>query len=267
MIRLNARPIIQSRGRSEASEEQRLRFEEIAKQQEEERIRSEEARRRAEEQSKRAEADRSAAEEQRRQAEADARRADEERARAEAEAHRSQQEQQKADLARQEAEKAAADAKTAREKAEKDCAMASARSSSLLGLSFARLSCAYSTGGPLPLRSCWHRRQRKSSLMNAFRGLRNKERARHPWASSRYADIARYPDPTPVARLCGTTSRRWHTVIPDWQYFTDQGLYIFDCIIVLFDNRFTATDQAILRNCARFQIPTYMSVPSPSSTS
>ncbi|KAH9917614.1 uncharacterized protein B0H18DRAFT_883603 [Fomitopsis serialis] len=46
--------------------------------------------------------------------------------------------------------------------------------------------------------------------------------------------------------------------IPDWQYFTEQGLYIFNCIIVIFDNRFTATDIAILRNCVRFQIPAFI---------
>ncbi|KAH9917606.1 uncharacterized protein B0H18DRAFT_1214518 [Fomitopsis serialis] len=34
------------------------------------------------------------------------------------------------------------------------------------------------------------------------------------------------------------------------------GLYVFDCIVVVFDNRFTATDVAILRSCMRFQIPT-----------
>jgi len=46
--------------------------------------------------------------------------------------------------------------------------------------------------------------------------------------------------------------------IPDWEYFNAQGLYIFDCIIVLFDNRFTTIDVAILKHCARFKIPTYI---------
>ncbi|EED78939.1 predicted protein [Postia placenta Mad-698-R] len=46
--------------------------------------------------------------------------------------------------------------------------------------------------------------------------------------------------------------------VPDWNYFNTQGLYVFDCIIVLIDTRFTQTDEAILRNCARFQIPTYI---------
>ncbi|KAI6109233.1 hypothetical protein EDD16DRAFT_1517007 [Pisolithus croceorrhizus] len=45
---------------------------------------------------------------------------------------------------------------------------------------------------------------------------------------------------------------------PDGLYFNNQGLYVFDCIIVLFDNRFTQTDIAILTNCRRFQILTYI---------
>jgi hypothetical protein len=42
------------------------------------------------------------------------------------------------------------------------------------------------------------------------------------------------------------------------QYFNVQGLYAFDCIIVLLDNRFTMTDVNILTNCRRFKIPTYI---------
>ncbi|EPS98975.1 hypothetical protein FOMPIDRAFT_1096809, partial [Fomitopsis schrenkii] len=100
----------------------------------------------------------------------------------------------------------------------------------------------------------------KSSLINAFRGLRNKDRGAAPTGIVETTSVvARYPDPNPANPFV------WYDVpgagtlsIPDWQYFTDQGLYIFDCIVVLFDNRFTATDVAILRNCARFQIPTYI---------
>lgn len=41
-------------------------------------------------------------------------------------------------------------------------------------------------------------------------------------------------------------------------YVNEHGLYVFDAIIVLVDNRFTATDVAILRNCRLFNIPTYI---------
>ncbi|KAI5984431.1 hypothetical protein EDD15DRAFT_2137302, partial [Pisolithus albus] len=41
-------------------------------------------------------------------------------------------------------------------------------------------------------------------------------------------------------------------------YFSTQGLSVFDCVFVLFDNRFTQTDIATLTNCMRFRIPTYI---------
>ncbi|KAF9818981.1 hypothetical protein IEO21_02395 [Rhodonia placenta] len=83
----------------------------------------------------------------------------------------------------------------------------------------------------------------KSSLINAFRGF----------------EIVRYTDTNTANPFL------WYDVpgagtlnVPDWNYFNTQGLYVFDCIIVLIDTRFTQTDEAILRNCARFQIPTYI---------
>ncbi|KZT66149.1 P-loop containing nucleoside triphosphate hydrolase protein [Daedalea quercina L-15889] len=245
----------------ERLEAERTMMEENARQQEEGRIRAEEARKRAEEKLRRADEDRYRAEEQRRQAENDARRANEERARATAEAQRAQQEQEKADQARREAEKAAADARAAREEAEKKLregirpivipTQAQFRETKLRlqyrkGLFHFAIAGLSGSG--------------KSSLINAFRGLRNKDSDAAPTGVVETTSvITRYPDPNPANPFV------WYDVpgagtlsIPDWQYFTDQGLYIFDCIVVLFDNRFTATDVAILRNCARFQIPTYI---------
>ncbi|KAI6101812.1 interferon-inducible GTPase-domain-containing protein [Pisolithus sp. B1] len=97
----------------------------------------------------------------------------------------------------------------------------------------------------------------KSSLINAFRGLRNNERgAAGVGTEETTSRISRYPDPNSDNPFvwydipgAGTLSQ------PDWLYFNNQGLYVFDCIIVLFDNRFTQTDIAILTNCRRFQIP------------
>ncbi|KAG2354807.1 interferon-inducible GTPase-domain-containing protein [Suillus spraguei] len=100
----------------------------------------------------------------------------------------------------------------------------------------------------------------KSSLINAFRGLRNKD------AGSAAANVtettlamARYASPNVEYPYV------WYDIpgagtlkIPDWQYFNAQGLYVFDCIIVVFDNRFTMTDLAILTNCRRLKIPTYI---------
>ncbi|KAH9917598.1 uncharacterized protein B0H18DRAFT_938339 [Fomitopsis serialis] len=45
---------------------------------------------------------------------------------------------------------------------------------------------------------------------------------------------------------------------PDWVYFVEQGLYIFDSIVVVYGDRFTEIDIAILKNCDRWRIPAYV---------
>ncbi|EPS92831.1 hypothetical protein FOMPIDRAFT_59982 [Fomitopsis schrenkii] len=102
----------------------------------------------------------------------------------------------------------------------------------------------------------------KSSMVNAVRGLRNSNEraaAAPTGVVETTSAVGRFRDPDPKHPFV------WYDVpgagtlaVPDWQYFTDQGLYIFDCIIVLFDIRLTETDIAILRNAARFDIPTYI---------
>ncbi|OAX41423.1 P-loop containing nucleoside triphosphate hydrolase protein [Rhizopogon vinicolor AM-OR11-026] len=100
----------------------------------------------------------------------------------------------------------------------------------------------------------------KSSLINAFRGLRNRDEGAAPTGVVETTmDISRFPDPNPQNPFV------WYDVpgsgtlsTPDWQYFNAQGLYVFDCIIILFDTRFTMTDLAMLVNCRRFNIPTYI---------
>ncbi|KAL4076413.1 P-loop containing nucleoside triphosphate hydrolase protein [Scleroderma citrinum] len=102
----------------------------------------------------------------------------------------------------------------------------------------------------------------KSSLINALRGLRNIQRdggAAATGVTETTLTVGRYPDLNPQHPFV------WYDIpgagtqkITDWQYFNDQGLYVFDCILVLFDNRFTITDIAILTNARRFNIPTYI---------
>ncbi|THU84743.1 P-loop containing nucleoside triphosphate hydrolase protein [Dendrothele bispora CBS 962.96] len=100
----------------------------------------------------------------------------------------------------------------------------------------------------------------KSSLVNAFRGLLNQaQNAAATGFTETTMVVGRYPDPNPDKPCI------WYDVpgagtltIKDWDYFNKQGLYIFDAIIVLFDNRFTATDIAILRNCERWKIPAFI---------
>ena len=103
----------------------------------------------------------------------------------------------------------------------------------------------------------------KSSLINALRGLKTNQcddpRLAKTGATETTMEIGRYPDPS-------TTAPRKHIVwydipgagtlsIKGWQYFNAQGLFIFDLIIVLIDNRFTEPDIAILKHCERFKIP------------
>ncbi|KAG2752480.1 hypothetical protein P692DRAFT_20871955 [Suillus brevipes Sb2] len=87
----------------------------------------------------------------------------------------------------------------------------------------------------------------KSSLIDAFRSLRNKD------IGSAATDV----NHTTLAMTRYASPSEEHPYV--WyDYFNAHGLYVFDCIVVLFDNRFTMTDIAILTNCRRFKIPTYI---------
>jgi GTP-binding protein EngB required for normal cell division len=100
----------------------------------------------------------------------------------------------------------------------------------------------------------------KSALVNGFRGMTNREAgAARTGVTETTMTLGRYPDPDERCLHVWYDLPGAGTIkIPDWQYFNAQGLYVFDCIVVLFDNRFTHTDIAILLNCRRFQIPTYI---------
>ncbi|KZT69875.1 hypothetical protein DAEQUDRAFT_690311 [Daedalea quercina L-15889] len=100
----------------------------------------------------------------------------------------------------------------------------------------------------------------KSSLLNAFLGQENSKPGAAPTGTSETTRTTmRYADPhldNPFVWYdvpgAGTLS------VPGAQYFKEQALYIFDAIFVVFDNRFTETDVAILKNCQRLEIPTYI---------
>jgi len=243
------------------AEEQRQQAEAEARRREEERIRAEEQRRQAEEQARRAEEERRRVEEERRRAEEAARIAEEARRRAEEERQRRQREQEEAERARQAAERAAAEARAQQEEAERQLREGAQPVvvPTPQQIRDAKQRLQYQEGY-LHVAIAGIAGSGKSSLINALRGRRNGE----PGAAETgivecTSVIARYPDSDPSKRIA------WYDVpgagtlsIPDWEYFTDQGLYIFDCILVLFDARFTATDVAILRNCARFRIPAFV---------
>ncbi|KAG0702446.1 P-loop containing nucleoside triphosphate hydrolase protein, partial [Suillus ampliporus] len=100
----------------------------------------------------------------------------------------------------------------------------------------------------------------KSSLVNAFRGKHNMDfDAAAVGVNETTLAVTRYPDSNPSSRLV------WYDVpgagtlkVPDWKYFNEQGLFVFDCILVVINNRFTATDVAILTNARRFGIPAFI---------
>ncbi|KAI6045808.1 interferon-inducible GTPase-domain-containing protein, partial [Pisolithus marmoratus] len=99
----------------------------------------------------------------------------------------------------------------------------------------------------------------KPSLINALRGLNNNDRNAAPTGVNETTlEISRYVD-------AHNPQLAWYDIpgsgtarTPDWQYFHSQGLYVFDCILVLINDRFTTTDLAILTNCHHFRIPTFI---------
>jgi len=205
------------------------------------------------------EPDRWSAEQKKRRAEDDVRQAAEERSRAIIEAGRARQEQDDAYRALRDAEATASVARVGQEEAEDKLRKGIRPVIEPTQAEFraARERLQYEEG-MFHFAIAGIAGSGKTSLVNAFRGLRNSDKAAAPTGIIETTSaIARYPDPEyPFAWYdvpgAGTLS------VPDWQYFTDQGLYALDCIIVLLDIRLTSTDIAILRDCARFDIPAYI---------
>ena len=81
----------------------------------------------------------------------------------------------------------------------------------------------------------------KSSLVNAFRGLKNGSRLAAPTGVVETTmAITRYPEPRqelPYNRLVWFDCPGAGTLeIPGWQYFNQQGLFIFDVIVLVYDS-------------------------------
>ncbi|KAI5840344.1 interferon-inducible GTPase-domain-containing protein, partial [Morchella snyderi] len=103
----------------------------------------------------------------------------------------------------------------------------------------------------------------KSSLINAFRNLGNKdEGAARTGTKETTLETARYPDP-------GTEPPRkwmvWFDVpgagtkrIPHKDYFIKQGLYVLDLLILAIGDRFEEIDARIIEDCARFKVPVFI---------
>ena len=81
----------------------------------------------------------------------------------------------------------------------------------------------------------------KSSLINAFRGLRNNSRQAAPTGVVETTKvITRYPEPRqalPYNRFVWFDCPGAGTLeIPGWQYFNQQGLFVFDIVILVYDS-------------------------------
>lgn len=100
----------------------------------------------------------------------------------------------------------------------------------------------------------------KSSLINAFLNLRKGQPgAAATGVTETTAAIGRYPDPGIQPPRPWTV---WYDVpgagtqnVSAWQYFINQGLFVFDVILLAIGDRFEETDVQLLRDCHRFKIP------------
>ncbi|KAF8242342.1 P-loop containing nucleoside triphosphate hydrolase protein [Wilcoxina mikolae CBS 423.85] len=105
----------------------------------------------------------------------------------------------------------------------------------------------------------------KSSLINAIRGLQDSDSTKGAAPTGiieTTLEITAYPDPRdepPYSRFVWFDVPGAGTLeISDWQYFNQQGLFIFDAIVMVYDDRFTKIDVAILENCRRYHIPVFI---------
>lgn len=100
----------------------------------------------------------------------------------------------------------------------------------------------------------------KSSLINAFLNLSSgKPGAAATGVTETTSTIGRYPDPGHEAPRPWTV---WYDVpgagtqnVSAWQYFINQGLFVFDVILIAIGDRFEETDIQLLKDCYRFKIP------------
>jgi GTP-binding protein EngB required for normal cell division len=99
----------------------------------------------------------------------------------------------------------------------------------------------------------------KSSIVNAIRGLRNSDEGAAKTSSIECtSEIERYPDPKREYFVWYDIPGAGTLNVPAETYFNEQGLFIFDFIIVPVDSRFTETDVAILATCKQFGIPSFI---------
>ncbi|CAG8536697.1 1173_t:CDS:1 [Paraglomus occultum] len=101
----------------------------------------------------------------------------------------------------------------------------------------------------------------KSSLINALRGCRDKDKgAAKVGVAETTMAIKQYPDTNSVLNKfvwydipgAGTQANRVE------QYVIDKGLFVFDFIIICWKDRIMETDMQILNSCKIWKIPTFL---------
>ncbi|EPS98961.1 hypothetical protein FOMPIDRAFT_1024380 [Fomitopsis schrenkii] len=103
----------------------------------------------------------------------------------------------------------------------------------------------------------------KSSLINSIRGLHTRDPgAAGVGTGETTMAVTRHEDPDLERNpYVWYDSPGLGTLRPnqsDVAYFLEQGLFIFDCVIVVFDARFTAADIAVLKCCHKLDISAYI---------
>ncbi|KAF9038175.1 interferon-inducible GTPase-domain-containing protein [Panaeolus papilionaceus] len=99
----------------------------------------------------------------------------------------------------------------------------------------------------------------KSSLLNALRGLRPRDPGAARCGFNETTRTVRgYPD-------LRNPNFVWYDVpgantpnVQGWQYFRDQGLFVFDVMVIVFADRFTQTAGTLIGNANRCYIPAFL---------
>ncbi|KAF9045552.1 interferon-inducible GTPase-domain-containing protein [Panaeolus papilionaceus] len=99
----------------------------------------------------------------------------------------------------------------------------------------------------------------KSSLLNSLRGLTPRSQGAAATGINETTNkVQGYPDTRNPNIIWYDVPGANTTRVKGWSYFVDHGLYCFDVLVVVFDNRFTQTAVTLLSNANRCFIPTLL---------
>ena len=99
----------------------------------------------------------------------------------------------------------------------------------------------------------------KSTLINSIRGLRSSSPGAAPVNQTKCTrGISSYTDPRHPHVVWYDVPGAGTAEIRDWQYFTDQKLYAFDGLVIVFSDRILQNDLRVLSNAVALEIPTFL---------